>query len=724
MLISLAVERSNQEYQASSTCFASLDPAFMDQVHLPMGSLIRVTTYWGRSIWARVGAAQEEGRGSGLIRLDRFQRQSLKARLHEAVEIYAEPEQPIARVFLQPSVDLFTAKSHHIEEHLKEELVENRTPVCEGQLLFAHFEHSVAGLLYRTRRVEPGPGVVTEATDVVLEPAPQGFADDLALDVTFDDVGGLDSEIRLVRELIQIPLQFPAVYRQLGIQAPRGVVFYGPPGTGKTHLAKAMANELNAQFFYVNGPELIGSMYAETEGNLRKMFSEATHHAPSIVFIDELDVMAPPRGETGSHSDTRMVTQLLSLMDGMSQVEGVVVVGTTNRVEAVDRALRRPGRFDREIYIGPPSEEGRLHILRIHTREMPLSDAARSYLPELAHVTHGFVGADLMELCRESGLNALRRQMRPGTGREQGLHELQLDQLRVERDDLARARSHIHPSATREALVEFPDVTFQDVGGLASVKEELLHHVRARLQDTEGTQASERDGVLLVGTPGTGKSLVVKATARECGVALIVVNGPELFTKWLGESEEAVRHVFLVARQLAPCLLFFDQLDAVAPTRGLESGSRTTERVVSQLLSELDALEASPGVIVLAATNRLDLIDSSLLRPGRFGILLDVPLPDRADRAEILALHFGKLGLAGAIDGELIAWLAEQSEGLSSAELRRICQDVRRQASSTPGRVTRHELEGPLRRSLAAGTLRQTASRASHSGWGEEPVRG
>src|SRR5579862_5632395 len=700
MLISLAVERSNREHQTSCASLAYIDPAVMKRSELLAGSLVRITTFWGRTIWARVGPPQEDDRGSGLIRLDRFQRQSLKARLHETVDVFSEAEQPVARVYLQPSVDMFTAKAHHIEEHLKEELVEHRTPVCDGQLLFAHFEHSVAGLLYRVRKAEDGPGVVAESTEVVLEPAPQGFADDLALDVTFDDVGGLDSEIRLVRELIQIPLQFPSLYRQLGIQPPRGVIFYGPPGTGKTHLARAMANELNAQFFYINGPELIGSMYAETEGNLRKMFSEATHHAPSIIFIDELDVMAPPRGETGSHSDTRMVTQLLSLMDGMSKVEGVVVVGTTNRVEAVDRALRRPGRFDREIYIGPPSEHGRLQILNIHTREMPLAEGAKEYLPELARVTHGFAGADLMELCREAGLNALRRELQPANGTEVGMHQLEFERLRVERDDLVRARSHIHPSATREALVDFPDVGFEDVGGLEATKHELLQHVRVRLQDQEGNVASERDGLVMFGPPGTGKSLLAKATAKECGVALIVVNGPELFTKWLGESEEAVRHVFLVARQLSPCMLFFDQLDAVAPTRGMESGSRTTERVVSQLLSELDALETSPGVIALAATNRLDLVDPSLLRPGRFGIHVEVPLPNAQDRREILALHLQKLELAPLVSPDLIDWVADQCEGLSGADLRRICQDLRRQAGSSSGMLTRADLEQPLQRSL------------------------
>src|SRR5581483_1419141 len=584
MVISLAVERSNAEHLVSCASLVAIDPEVMEQNGLREGQLVRLTTYWGKQLWARVGAGHAVDRGARAVRLDRFQRQTLKAHVGEEVEIYPETEQAVERLTLQPSVDLFTAKTHHIEQHLKEELVDGQAPVSAEQILFAHFHHSVAGIIYRVVKVEPGPGVVSRDTELILEPAPEGFADDLTLDTTFDDVGGLDKEIQLVKELIQVPLQFPSLYRQMGIRPLRGIVFYGPPGTGKTHLARAIANEFHAQFFYINGPELIGAMYAETESNLRKIFSEATHHAPSIVFIDELDVMAPKRGETGSHADTRMVAQLLSLMDGMSKVEGVVVIGTTNRVEAVDRALRRPGRFDREVYVGPPPEAGRLQVLGIHTREMPLSDTAKAFLPTLARQTHGFAGADLMELCREAGLNALRRAQRsigtPGAG---DLRRLNVADLRIEPEDFTLARGHIHPSATREALVEFPEVGFADVGGLHSAKEQLREYVVAALHG--GNADVARDGVVLVGPPGSGKSLLARAVAREASVGLIVVNGPELFTKWLGESEEAVRHIFLVARQLAPCLIFFDQLDALAPVRGLESGSRTTERVVSQLLS-------------------------------------------------------------------------------------------------------------------------------------------
>lgn len=697
MLITLAVERSSTEGQVSCRSLVSIDPDVQERHSLETGQLVRLATNAGKQAWARIGPPQERDRGSRAARLDRFQRQTLKARAGEEVELYREAERSIERLHLQPAVDLFTAKAHHIEEHLQEELIEAQAPVCQGQIMFVHFHHSVAGILYKALKVEPGPGVVGPRTEVVLEPAPEGFGDDLTLDTTFDDVGGLDSEIRLVRELVQVPLRFPGLYRQLGIRPLRGIIFYGPPGTGKTHLARAIANEFHAQFFYVNGPELIGSMYAETESNLRKLFSEATHHAPSIIFLDELDVMAPKRGQTGSHADTRMVAQLLSLMDGISRTEGVVVIGTTNRVEAVDRALRRPGRFDREVYLGPPTEAGRLQVLQIHAREMPLSDSAREYLPLLAKQSKGFVGADVMELCREAGLNTLRRAQAEASGQSLDLSSVQAEGLRVEPDDFIRARTHIRPSTTREAIVEFPEVGFDGVGGLISVKEELREHVVAPLQDAAARLG--HDGVLLAGPPGTGKSLLARAAAKEAGVGLIVVNGPELFTKWLGESEEAVRHVFLVARQLAPCLIFFDQLDALAPTRSPDSGSRTTERVVSQLLAELDGIENTPGLFVLAATSRIDLIDASLLRPGRFGLHIRIALPDREERAEILALNLKALGIDNLVQADWREWLVAESEGQSGADLRRSCQHLLRRTKNGAHRLT----EADLKRSLQRG---------------------
>ena len=668
----LKVERSNREFSSNSACLVMIDPAVMEQHRLKVGDLVRVATFW-RELWGRIGEPDGADRDTGLIRLDRLQRQTLKARLHERVEINPEKERAAAKIRLQSSVDLGMASAHHIEEHLKQELVAGRTPLSTDRILFINFHHSVASTLYKVVEVEKdGAGVVTEDTEVMLDPPAEGFAGELGLDITFEDLGGLDREIRLVKELFQLPLQFPGVYRQVGIQAPRGVIFYGPPGTGKTRLVQAMTNEVDAQFFYINGPDIVGSTYGESEANLRKIFGEATHHAPSVIFIDEIDVIAPKRGETGSHSDTRLVSQLLSIMDGITNVNGIVVVGTTNRINALDIALRRPGRFDRELYIGPPNEGGRLQILKIHTREMPLSHAAEDYLPELADNTHGFVGADLMELCREAGLNALRRQVLDLTsGRD--LAQFNPETIQVEVEDIQAARAQCRPSASRETLVAIPNKGFDMVGGLAAAKAQALEHIVDPLRSGGGFSRGSgllHDGYLISGPSGTGKSLFVEAVAKESGVNFITISGPELFTKWLGESEEAVRDVFQLAHQLAPCIIFFDQLDALAPVRGPNSGSRTTERMVNQLLGELDDLEQDGRNVVIAATNRVDLVDPSLLQPGRFGTHIVFGLPDLQERTEILDIFLRSVDLADTLEECVKQELAGLTEGLTGAQLR------------------------------------------------------
>ena len=656
-MIELMVAPSLREYAASSASLVRLDPAVMAGNGLKAGSLVRIATF-RREILARIDAPDEQDRGSGYIRLDRFQRQALHARLYARVEVASEDERPVKKVRLQPAVDLSAASAHHIEEHLKEELVERCSPVVEGALIYLHFHHSVAGTLFQVMEVHPGAGVVTQETDVILDAAPDGFKGNVALEVTFDELGGLDREIEMVKELVQLPLQFPSIYRQVGIPPVRGVILHGPPGTGKTLLARATANEVEAQFYYINGPEIVGTSYGESEANLRRIFGEAVHHAPSVVFIDELDVIAAKRGESGSHADTRLVTQLLSLMDGLTKVDGVVILATTNRIETLDVALRRPGRFDYELYIGPPATDGRRQILDVHTREMPLDEEARAYLADLAADTPGFVGADLMALCREAGMHALRRH-RPPTGSPTQWNP---EKLRVRREDLIAARRRCRPSAARATLVAVPDLGFDQIGGLAQAKMQLQAWLIEPLR--AGTPVT--GGVLIHGPSGVGKSMLAKAVAKEAGVNLITVGGPELFSKWLGESEEAVRHVFKLARELSPCVVFFDQLDALAPVRGRGTGSWTTERVVHQLLAELDDIASGGAVGVIAATNRLDLIDDALLQPGRFGILLGVALPDSGERAEILSLHLDTHRPAAAV----LAQLASRAEGAGGAQLR------------------------------------------------------
>ena len=539
-------------------------------------------------------------------------------------------------------------------------------------MLFLHFHHSVSGTLYKVVEVEGQHGIVNDGTDLVLDTAPDGFSGTLGLDLTFEDLGGLDREIGMIKELVQLPLQFPAIYRQMGIAPVRGLILYGPPGTGKTLLARATANELEAQFYYINGPEIIGSTYGESEGNLRRIFGEAIHHSPSVIFIDELDAIATKRGESGSQADTRLVTQLLSLMDGVNKVDGVVVIGTTNRIDSLDVALRRPGRFDYELYIGSPDKAGREQILNIHTREMPLDRRARAYLPELAAETSGFVGADLMSLCRLAGLSSLRRHVAVDSV---GGH-WQAEELRVQRPGPG-GRAAAMPALRRRA-VRWSSTRIRasnKIGGLAHAKTQLAAALIAPLS----TDRSVNEGVLLHGPSGVGKSLLAKAVAKEAGATLIMVNGPELFSKWLGETEEAVRHVFKLARELSPSLIFFDQLDAIAPVRGRSNGSWSTERVVHQLVAELDALGASGAVGVIATTNRLDLVDEALLQPGRFGINVALTLPDAGEREAILNLYLGK-GSDGTIAAT--AALAGLTEGLSGAQLRALAQFAERERAA------------------------------------------
>jgi transitional endoplasmic reticulum ATPase len=673
----LTVERSLHEYDVGSASRVCIDAAVMMELDLHPGDLLRLSTFH-QEILARVAEPIEEDRGSRRIRLNRLQRQALRARIHSQVDVARERERSTARVRLQPAVDLGSVSAHHLEEHLKEELVENRAPVIAGALLFLHFHHSVSGTLYRIVEVEGQSGVVDAGTDVELDAAPDGFTGTLGLDLTFDDLGGLEREIRLIRELVQLPLKFPAIYRQLGIAPIRGLILYGPPGTGKTLLTRATANELDAQFYYISGPEIVGSTYGESEGNLRRIFGEAIHHSPSVIFIDELDAIAIRRGESGSHSDTRLVTQLLSLMDGLNRVDGVVVIGTTNRLDAIDIALRRPGRFDYELYIGAPDRAGREQILGVHTREMPLDHAARAFVPELAADTSGFVGADLMSLCRLAGLHALRRHL-PSEGIDWSKTHQLAHTLHVQVEDFKAARRECRPSAARGTLVVAAEHGFAQVGGLAAAKAQLQVCLVSPL--ASGSETPQ--GVLLQGPSGVGKSLLARAVAKESGASLILVSGPELFSKWLGETEEAVRHVFKLARELAPSLVFFDQLDAIAPVRGRGTGSWSTERVVHQLLAELDNLNGARDVGVIAATNRVDLIDDALLQPGRFGTTITLTLPEALEREATLAIHLN--GVNREVGAEALASLAQWADGFSGAQLRMLAVYLKREIATLPG---------------------------------------
>jgi transitional endoplasmic reticulum ATPase len=669
------VDHLSNDYMTASRLLIAVDGTLMHNHGLAPDEIVRVATERGRSILARLDQPLATDAGRGVVRMDRFLRQALKAHLNETVEIEPVDVKPAPRLELTPAIDVSTA--HELVPHLKKVLVENRTPLSVGAVLYISFPGTQAGTTYEVYRLPDGAGYITD------EHVPQG-----TFEVTFEDVGGLSRQIKLVRELVQLPLKFPHVYRQLGINPPRGIILYGPPGSGKTHLARAVANEVEAKFYYINGPEIIGTYAGETEGNLRRIFGEASHHAPSIVFIDELDALAPKRGETGAHSDIRAVTQLLSLMDGLTRVDSVIVIGTTNRIDSVDVAFRRPGRFDREIFVGPPDTPGRREILEIQTREMPLTEDAQIALDDVARRTHGFVGADLMELCRNAGLNALRRSTL-NLEDAKAAFRIDMTNLRVDAKDFEAAVGQVRPSAMRETLISVPEMRWDDVCGLATVKQRLKELLEQPLRNPQllaEMGLTPHVGALLYGPPGTGKTLLAKALANECGVNFIAVDGPEIFSKWLGESEEGVRQIFRIARQVAPTVIFFDQLDSITPVRGAHDGSMTTERVVNQLLAELDGVEQLSRVIVIGATNRIDLVDPSILRPGRFGIHIHVPLPDLADRRAILKLHLGGKHLQdGAALSSVADALALRTDGFSGARLRQICQEAKRAAMQATG---------------------------------------
>jgi transitional endoplasmic reticulum ATPase len=485
--------------------------------------------------------------------------------------------------------------------------------------------------------------------------------------VTYEDIGGLKNEVQKVREMIELPLRHPEIFDRIGIEAPKGVLLHGPPGTGKTLLAKAVANETNANFYSISGPEIMSKFYGESEGNLREIFKEAQENAPSIIFIDEIDSIAPKREEVSGDVEKRIVSQLLTLMDGISSRGKIVVIGATNRPNAIDPALRRPGRFDREIEIGIPDEKGRLDVLLIHTRDMPLTEDVD--LASIARVTHGFVGADLQALSKEAAMRSLRRILP-----EIDLHQPKipadiLNKIKVTKLDFDEALKDVQPSALREVLVQRPNVRWEDIGGLQAIKDELAEAIEWPLKHADlfaEADVKPPKGILLYGPPGTGKTMIAKAVATTSEANFISIKGPELISKWVGESEKGVREVFRKARQAAPCVVFFDELDAIAPRRGSEGDAHVTERVISQMLTELDGLEDLKGVVVIAATNRPDIIDEALLRPGRFDRILEVPPPDNDARKQIFQIHTKKKPLDSDVK---LDKLVEMTDGMTGAEI-------------------------------------------------------
>jgi len=522
--------------------------------------------------------------------------------------------------------------------------------------------------------------VITENTEVQLSQKAIDVQEDKVIEVTYEDVGGLEEEVRKIREMVELPLKHPEIFEKLGIEPPKGVLLHGPPGTGKTLLAKAVANETEANFILLNGPEIMNKFYGESEKRVREVFEEAEKSAPSIIFIDEIDSIAPKREDVQGEVERRVVSQLLTMMDGLKSRGRVVVIGATNRPNSIDPALRRPGRFDREVEISVPDKNGRLSILKIHTRNMPLDKSVD--LDKLASVTHGFVGADLNALAKEAAMSVLRKvlpKIQPKNGeKDREIPEEILKELKITDKDFDDALKNVRPSAMREVLVETPNIKWEDVGGLEKVKQELKEAVEWPLKYPDNFKRMgirPPRGLLLYGPPGTGKTLLAKAVAKESEANFIQIKGPSLLSMWVGESEKGIRKIFERARQVSPCIIFFDEIDSLAGRRGpsLESGSKVTEHVLNQLLAEMDGIEENSDVVVLGATNRPDILDPAILRPGRFDRILLVGPTDKKGRLDIFKIHTKNMPLARDVD---IAELAEKTEGYVGSDIEGMCREA------------------------------------------------
>ncbi len=712
---------------------ARVDPQVMEELGLQSGDVIEII---GKSnVPAIVWPGYPEDRGKGIIRIDGSLRNNAGVSIDDRVKIRKVEAKPAEKVVIAPTepVRIMGGEAYLLR------LLEGR-PVKRGQKIRVEiFGHTLTFVVTSTRPT--GVVIVSRSTVIDLKEKPVEEAKRAVPNVTYEDIGGLKRELRLVREMIELPLKHPELFQRLGIDPPKGVLLYGPPGTGKTLIAKAVANEVDAHFITLSGPEIMSKYYGESEQRLREIFEEAKENAPAIIFIDEIDSIAPKREEVTGEVERRVVAQLLTLMDGLEERGQVIVIGATNRIDAVDPALRRPGRFDREIEIGVPDREGRYEILQIHTRNMPLEpkydrefvlealksmlkiskedndvekanliefiidevkeaetedevrriiqnlmpkekiddlekEIVKAMLKGLADQTHGFVGADIEALCKEAAMKALRRYLPKIDLNSDEIPAEVLESIRVTMDDFREALKDVEPSAMREVFVEIPRVTWRDVGGLEDVKREIIEAVEWPLKFPEKFKKfgiKPPKGVLLFGPPGTGKTLIAKAVANETQANFISVKGSELLSKWLGESEKAVRKIFRKARQVAPSIIFFDEIDAIAQLRGVDEGSRAVERVLNQILTEMDGLEELQGVMVIGATNRPDILDPALLRPGRFDRLVYVRPPDKKSRVAIFKIHTRDMPLADDVDIDV---LAELTEGYVGADIEAICREA------------------------------------------------
>lgn len=670
IVLKVAMARSQSEAGYGR---ARMDGESRKALELELGDTVEISGK--RSVVAKVFKCDPEDEGRGMIFIDGLTRTNAGVSVDENVTVRRCTPQPAEQITLAPNIP--DGKRIKFEAGIEAVFLKglmNRPLVADTDIIVPNIALMGNRSTFTVASTVPkGAVMVNERTKIVVKDTPrkqQTAKVQRGHQITYDDVGGLDDELRRIREMIELPLKHPELFERLGIGAPKGVLLYGPPGTGKTLMAEAVANESGASLFSIRGPEIIGQYYGQSEERLRGIFKEAEENAPSIVFLDEIDSIAPNRNDVSGEVERRVVAQLLTLMDGLGDRGNVIVIGATNREDSIDPALRRPGRFDREIEIGIPGRKARADILSVHLRDMPLTP---DVTPEkLASLTQGFVGADLAALCREAAMNCLSSRMNE-LDLDKAVPAEILESMKVSMDDFTAALGEVEPSGMREVLVEIPKVSWDDVGG--------LDDVRRRIEEVfvpeEGNHAYDRlgiepgKGILLYGPPGTGKTLIAKALANESGTNFISVNGPEMASKWMGESERAIRQIFKRAKQMAPCIIFFDELDSIAPVRGMGDGS-AWERVVAQMLTSMDGIEGLRNVTVMGATNRPDMIDPALLRPGRFDRLILVGKPDAASRSGILKVHTRRMPL----DGVDIEAIAAMTDGYVGADLAAVCREA------------------------------------------------
>ncbi len=669
--VSLKVARAHHQSEVGLGR-ARVDTATRNDLQVEVGDIIEIIGK--RKTAAKVFRASHEDENKGIIRIDGMIRGNAGVSIGEKIVAKKADAQRAAKVVVAPKIPQGKKVKfgQGVEDLFKKGLM-NRPLVKGDEIIIPNIALIGDFLPFVVISTVPSSVVtVAETTELMVKNEAVEISEVAAPTITYDDVGGLENELQRVREMIELPLKHPELFERLGIDPPKGVLLYGPPGTGKTLIAKAVANEAGASFYSIQGPEIMSKYYGQSEEKLREKFEEAEKSGPSIIFIDELDSIAPKREEVQGEVERRVVAQLLTLMDGLSKRGHVIVIGATNREDAIDPALRRPGRFDREIEIGVPTRDGRKEIMLIHTRRMPLEDGFD--LEKFIDLTYGFVGADLAALAREAAMKTLVRYI-PEIDLDKPIPADILEKMKVSENDFHNALKEVEPSAMREVQVEIPNVAWKDVGGLEQIKRELWEAIELPLKSPDSLKrlgVSPPRGILLYGPPGTGKTLIAKAIANESKANFIAVKGPEVMSKWVGESEKAIRQIFKKAKQVSPSIIFLDELDAIAPQRGLNYDSGASERVVDQILTSLDGLESLGAVTVIAATNRPDIVDKALLRPGRFDKIMLIPVPDRDSRLEILKVHMAPMPLKG-VDIEDIA---ERTDGFVGADIEALCREA------------------------------------------------